>query len=84
MRAENFCFRKRPAQKIANFATTEAPFEIALLLTLRVRRAWMLPNTSAANAFIDALRPGDRVAIIALIRQCKDKPWPRSHGFKTH
>lgn len=53
-------------QSIANFGTTEAPFEIALLLdTSGSTRADVTLIRQAANAFINALRPGDRVAIIA-------------------
>jgi Ca-activated chloride channel family protein len=51
---------------IANFATTEAPFEIALLLdTSGSTRVDVGLIRQAANAFIEALRPGDRVAIVA-------------------
>src|SRR5438128_2808687 len=54
------------AQKLANFATTETPFEIALLLdTSGSTRDDLGLIRDAANAFIDALRPGDRVAIVA-------------------
>ena len=53
-------------QTIANFGTTEAPFEIALLLdTSGSTRADVELIRQAANAFITALRPGDRVAIVA-------------------
>jgi VWFA-related protein len=64
--AENFLlFENGEQQRIANFATTEAPFEIALLLdTSGSTREDVGLIRQAANAFIDALRPGDRVAII--------------------
>src|SRR6266478_1209657 len=53
LREENFLvYENGQPQKIANFATTDVPFEIALLC-------------QAANAFVAALRPGDRVAIVA-------------------
>src|SRR5262249_26328435 len=53
-------------QSITNFGTTEAPFEIALLLdTSGSTRVDVALIRQAANAFIDALRPGDRVAVIA-------------------
>ncbi|HEX8145003.1 MAG TPA: VWA domain-containing protein [Pyrinomonadaceae bacterium] len=53
-------------QQIANFGTTEAPFEVALLLdTSGSTRADVALIRGAANAFIDSLRPGDRVAVIA-------------------
>jgi VWFA-related protein len=66
LRAENFLlFENGQQQKITNFATTEAPFEIALLLdTSGSTRVDVGLIRQAANAFIDALRPGDRVAIV--------------------
>src|SRR5882672_5811345 len=66
LRAENFLlFENGQQQKITNFATTEAPFEIALLLdTSGSTRVDVDLIRQAANAFIDALRPGDRVAIV--------------------
>jgi VWFA-related protein len=66
LRAENFLlFENGQQQKISNFATTEAPFEIALLLdTSGSTRVDVGLIRQAANAFIDALRPGDRVAIV--------------------
>ena len=67
LRAENFLlFENGQQQKIANFATTEAPFEIALLLdTSGSTRVDVDLIRQAANAFISALRPGDRIAIVA-------------------
>jgi VWFA-related protein len=67
LRAENFLlFENGKQQKITNFATTEAPFEIALLLdTSGSTRVDVDLIRQAAKAFIDALRPGDRVAIVA-------------------
>ncbi|MEK6336787.1 MAG: VWA domain-containing protein [Acidobacteriota bacterium] len=67
LRAENFAiFEDGKAQRIANFATTETPFEIALLLdTSGSTREELGLIRDAANAFINALRPGDRVAIVA-------------------
>jgi Ca-activated chloride channel family protein len=64
--AENFLlFENGQQQRITNFATTEAPFEIALLLdTSGSTREDVSLIRQAANAFIDALRPGDRVAIV--------------------
>lgn len=67
LRVDNFVLYEdgRP-QQISNFATTEAPFEVALLLdTSGSTRADIALIRRAARAFIDALRPGDRVAIIA-------------------
>jgi Ca-activated chloride channel family protein len=66
LRAESFrLFENGEQQKITDFATTEAPFEIALLLdTSGSTRADVALIRQAASAFIDALRPGDRVAMI--------------------
>lgn len=66
LRAENFAlFENGEQQRITNFATTEAPFEIALLLdTSGSTRADVALIRQAATAFVDALRPGDRVAIV--------------------
>ena len=63
LRAENFLlFENGQQQKITNFATTEAPFEIALLLdTSGSTRVDVGLIRDAANAFIDALRPGARL-----------------------
>lgn len=71
LRADNFIvYEDGQIQTIANFGTTEAPFEIALLLdTSGSTRADVSLIRQAANAFINALRPGDRVAIVAF----KDK-----------
>jgi VWFA-related protein len=67
LRAENFIvFEDGKTQRVANFATTEAPFEIALLLdTSGSTREELGLIRNAANAFINALRPGDRVGILA-------------------
>ncbi|HEX5709314.1 MAG TPA: VWA domain-containing protein [Pyrinomonadaceae bacterium] len=67
LRAENFVlFEDGRPQKIANFATTEAPFEVALLLdTSGSTRADVGLIRRAARAFIDALRTGDRLAIVS-------------------
>ena len=53
-------------QTIANFGTTDTPFEIALLLdTSGSTRDDVALIRSAANSFIEALRPGDRVGIVS-------------------
>jgi VWFA-related protein len=67
LRPENFTlFEDGKPQRITNFATTETPFEIALLLdTSGSTRDELGLIRDAANAFIGALRPGDRVAIVA-------------------
>ncbi|HMG72459.1 MAG TPA: VWA domain-containing protein [Pyrinomonadaceae bacterium] len=67
LRAENFVvLEDGKPQRVTNFATTEAPFEIALLLdTSGSTREELGLIRDAANAFINALRPGDRVGIVA-------------------
>lgn len=53
-------------QEIANFSTTEAPFEVALLLdTSGSTRSELRLIKRSAEMFINSLRPGDRVSIIA-------------------
>src|ERR1044072_1226956 len=53
-------------QTIANFGTAEPPFEIALLLdTSGSTRDDVALIRDAALSFIEALRPGDRVGIVA-------------------
>jgi Ca-activated chloride channel family protein len=66
LRQENFTvFEDGQPQRLTNFATTEAPFEIALLLdTSGSTREELGLIRDAANAFLSALRAGDRVAII--------------------
>jgi Ca-activated chloride channel family protein len=67
LRAENFIlYEDGHPQQISNFATTEAPFEVVLLLdTSGSTRDELGLIQRAAKSFIDALRPGDRVAIVA-------------------
>lgn len=67
LRAENFLvYEDNRPQRVSNFATTEAPFEVALLLdTSGSTRADVALIRRAANVFLDALRPGDRVAVVA-------------------
>ncbi|MCA1592548.1 MAG: VWA domain-containing protein [Acidobacteria bacterium] len=67
LRADNFTiFEDGQPQKLANFATTEAPFEVALLLdTSGSTRAEVGLIRRAAQTFVEALRPGDRVAVVA-------------------
>ena len=66
LRAEQFILYEdgRP-QRISNFSTTAAPFEVALLLdTSGSTRVEVGLIRRAARVFIEALRPGDRVAIL--------------------
>src|SRR5712664_917767 len=67
LHAENFAvFEDGRPQRVTNFSTTEAPFEIALLLdTSGSTREELGLIREAANAFLSALRPGDRIAIVA-------------------
>jgi len=71
LKAENFrIVEDGQAQTIANFGTTETPFEIALLLdTSGSTRDDVALIRSAANAFIEALRPGDRVGVVSFNQQ---------------
>jgi VWFA-related protein len=67
LRAENFVlYEDGHPQQISNFATTEAPFEVVLLLdTSGSTRDELGLIRRAARSFIDQLRPGDRVSIVA-------------------
>jgi VWFA-related protein len=67
LRAENFQIMEDGSpQTITNFGTTETPFEIALLLdTSGSTRDDVTLIRQAANSFIAALRPGDRVGVVA-------------------
>jgi Ca-activated chloride channel family protein len=67
LKPENFrLIEDGQPQTIANFGTTDTPFEIALLLdTSGSTRDDVALIRSAANSFIEALRPGDRVGIVA-------------------
>jgi VWFA-related protein len=67
LKPENFTLLEdgKP-QTITNFGTTDAPFEIALLLdTSGSTREDIGLIRQAAISFINALRPGDRVSIVA-------------------
>jgi VWFA-related protein len=67
LKPENFrVIEDGQPQTIANFGTTETPFEIALLLdTSGSTRDDVALIRAAANSFIEALRPGDRVGVVA-------------------
>ena len=67
LRPENFrLVEDGQPQTIANFGTAETPFEIALLLdTSGSTRDDVALIRAAANSFINALRPGDRVGVVA-------------------
>jgi Ca-activated chloride channel homolog len=74
---QNFqVFEDGQPQVIANFGTAETPFEIALLLdTSGSTRDDVALIREAANSFIDALRPGDKVGVVAFntVTQGPDK-----------
>jgi Ca-activated chloride channel family protein len=67
LRQENFrLLEDGQPQTITNFGTTDTPFEIALLLdTSGSTREDVGLIRQAASSFINALRPGDRVSIVA-------------------
>lgn len=67
LRPDNFrIIEDGQVQTIANFGTAETPFEIALLLdTSGSTRDDVALIRSAANSFIEALRSGDRVGVVA-------------------
>jgi len=67
LKPENFrIIEDGQPQAIANFGTTDTPFEIALLLdTSGSTRDDVALIRAAANSFIEALRPGDRVGVVA-------------------
>ena len=59
-------FEDGKTQEVADFAATSAPFEVALLLdTSGSTRSDLHLIQRAAQSFIDSLRPGDRVSIVA-------------------
>jgi VWFA-related protein len=67
LKAENFIvYEDEQPQQLSNFATAEAPFEVALLLDTSGSTAEQIGLIrKAAASFIAALRQGDRVAIIS-------------------
>ncbi len=59
-------------QEISDFSATNAPFEVALLLdTSGSARADLPLIQRSAQIFINALRPGDRVSIVAFKTETK-------------
>ena len=58
-------FEDNRPQQLASFATTEAPFEVALVIdTSGSTRNEINLMRRAANLFIESLRPGDKVALV--------------------
>lgn len=61
-------------QEITDFSATSAPFEVVLLLdTSGSARADLQLIQRSAQNFINALRPGDRVSIVAFKTETRDK-----------
>ena len=79
LRLDNFTLLEDgQPQRLTNFATTETPFEIALLLdTSGSTRDDLGLIRDAAKAFLSALRPGDRVALLAF-KNKTDKGAPKA------
>jgi VWFA-related protein len=67
LKQNNFAiFEDGKTQEVADFAATNAPFEVALLLdTSGSTRSDLQLIQRAAQIFIDSLRPGDRVSIVS-------------------
>jgi VWFA-related protein len=67
LKRENFIlYEDGKKQEIAEFFIAQTPFEIALLLDTSGSARGELPLIRrAAHTFIDSLRPGDKVALIA-------------------
>lgn len=67
LKASNFLvYEDGKLQEIADFSATTAPFEVALLLdTSGSTRSDLQLIQRAAQYFVDSLRPGDRVAVLA-------------------
>lgn len=74
LRPEDFqIYEDGRPQRITSFSTTDAPFEVALLLdTSGSTRADLELIRRAAQSFIAALRPFDRVAILAFKKEPND------------
>lgn len=67
LKASNFLvYEDGKLQEVADFSTTTAPFEVALVLdTSGSTRGDLNLIQRAAMYFVDSLRPGDRVAVLA-------------------
>ena len=78
LKQSNFAvYEDGKAQEILDFSNASAPFEVALLLdTSGSTRADLQLIQHAAEDFIDSLRPGDRVAIIAFNQGQRDSGTP--------
>jgi len=72
-------------QRVATFATSDAPFEVALLLdTSGSTRAGIALIRSAAYAFIESLRPGDRVAVLSFNTTEEGRPKLATVGVQSY
>ncbi|MGI8812609.1 MAG: VWA domain-containing protein, partial [Pyrinomonadaceae bacterium] len=67
LKQKNFVvYEDNAKQDVTDFAATNAPFEVAVLLdTSGSTRSELDLIKRAAQQFVDSLRPGDRVAIVA-------------------
>jgi VWFA-related protein len=67
LKSGNFAvFEDNKPQEVTEFSATTAPFEVALLLdTSGSTRSELDLIRRSAQSFIDSLRPGDRVSIVA-------------------
>lgn len=74
LKQNNFAvYENGKLQEVAEFFTTAAPFEVALLLdTSGSTRSDLAVIQRAAEHFINSLRPGDRVSIIAFKSYVED------------
>jgi Ca-activated chloride channel family protein len=74
LKQNNFAiYENGKLQEVAEFFTTSAPFEVALLLdTSGSTRSDLAVIQRAAEHFINSLRPGDRVSIIAFKSYVED------------
>jgi len=75
LKRTNFAvFEDGKPQEIAEFSTSSAPFEVVLLLdTSGSARSELQLIQRAAQNFINSLRPGDRVAIVAFRTETSDQ-----------
>ncbi len=74
-RSDFLLFEDGKPQEITSFSTVSAPFEVALLLdTSGSTRGDLELIKRSAQLFIDELRPGDRVALIAFASEKGGSP----------
>jgi Ca-activated chloride channel homolog len=75
LKKNNFAvFEDGKLQEVTDFSSTTAPFEVALLLdTSGSTRDDLALIRRAAQIFINSLRPGDRVSVIAFKTDIQDR-----------